>query len=196
MQLKDGSLIVPFQEKTLYFKPVKLNFSGGLREDVFARAQKPLQDLLETPAFSLLLPQVNAKYSRYLSMKSGLFLGQLKERHDPFYREFLNSYGDEKYGTFRLEDSHEADKKGVLIVVVNKGIYHAVNCRDTFRGIINDLFGRISAEDCLLSGDSTRCRINALLCNNRNTAGIYIQTCEKEDERIHITEILKGFISI
>jgi len=196
MQLKDGSLIVPFQEKTLYFKPVKLNFSGGLREDVFARAQKPLQDLLETPAFSLLLPQVNAKYSRYLSMKSGLFLGQLKERHDPFYREFLNSNGDEKYGTFRLEDSHEADKKGVLIVVVNKGIYHAVNCRDTFRGIINDLFGRISAEDCLLSGDSTRCRINALLCNNRNTAGIYIQTCEKEDERIHITEILKGFISI
>ena len=196
MQLKDGSLIVPFQEKTLYFKPVKLNFSGGLREDVFARAQKPLQDLLETPAFSLLLPQVNAKYSRYLSMKSGLFLGQLKERHDPFYREFLNPYGDEKYGTFRLEDSHEADKKGVLIVVVNKGIYHAVNCRDTFRGIINDLFGRISAEDCLLSGDSTRCRINALLCNNRNTAGIYIQTCEKEDERIHITEILKGFISI
>jgi hypothetical protein len=196
MQLKDGSLIVPFQEKTLYFKPVKLNFSGGLREDVFARVQKPLQDLLETPAFSLLLPQVNAKYSRYLSMKSGLFLGQLKERHDPFYREFLNPYGDEKYGTFRLEDSHEADKKGVLIVVVNKGIYHAVNCRDTFRGIINDLFGRISAEDCLLSGDSTRCRINALLCNNRNTAGIYIQTCEKEDERIHITEILKGFISI
>ena len=196
MQLKDGSLIVPFQEKTFYFKPVKLNFSGGLREDVFARAQKPLQDLLETPAFSLLLPQVNAKYSRYLSMKSGLFLGQLKERHDPFYREFLHSYGDEKYGTFRLEDSHEADKKGVMIVVVNKGIYHAVNCRDTFRGIINDLFGRISAEDCLLSGDSTRCRINALLCNNRNTAGIYIQTCEKEDERIHITEILKGFISI
>ena len=196
MQLKDGSLIVPFQEKTLYFKPVKLNFSGGLREDVFARAQKPLQDLLETPAFSLLLPQVNAKYSRYLSMKSGLFLGQLKERHDPFYREFLNSYGDEKYGTFRLEDSHEADKKGVLIVVVNKGIYHAVNCRDTFRGIINDLFGRISAEDCLLSGDSSRCRINALLCSNRNTAGIYIQTCEKDDERIHITEILKGFISI
>jgi hypothetical protein len=196
MQLKDGSLIVPFQEKTLYFKPVKLNFSGGLREDVFARAQKPLQDLLETPAFSLLLPQVNAKYSRYLSMKSGLFLGQLKERHDPFYREFLNSYGDEKYGTFRLEDSGEADKNGVMIVVVNKGIYHAVNCRDTFRGIINDLFGRISAEDCLLSGDSTRCRINALLCNNRNTAGIYIQTCEKEDERIHITEILKGFISI
>jgi hypothetical protein len=196
MQLKDGSLIVPFQEKTLYFKPVNLNFSGFVRRDLFARAQKPLQEILKNPAFSHLLPQINAKYSRSLPMKSGLFLGQLKERHDPFYREFLNSYGDEKYGTFRLEDSHEADKKGVLIVVVNKGIYHAVNCRDTFRVIINETFGRISPEDCLLSGDNTRCRINALLCTNRNNAGISIHTCEKEEERVHITEILKGFISI
>jgi hypothetical protein len=196
MQLKDGSLIVPFKEKTLYFKPVKLNFSGGIKKDIFARAQKPLKEILENPAFSHLLPQVNAKYSRYLSMKSGLFLGQLKERHDPFYREFLNSYGDEKYGTFRLEDSYEADKKGVLIVVVNKGIYHTVNCQDTFRVIINDLFGRISAEDCLLSGDSTRCRINALLCNNRSASGVSLHTCEKEEERQHITEILKGYISI
>jgi hypothetical protein len=195
MQLKDGSLIVPFQEKTLYFKPVKLNFSGGVKEDVFTRVQKPLQELLENPAFIHLLPQVNAKYSRYLSMKSGIFFGQLKERHDPFYREFLNSYGDEKFGTFRLEVSHESDKKGVLIVVVNKGIYHAVNCQDTFRVIINDVFGRISAEDCLLSGDSTRCRMNALLCNNRSVSGISIHTCEQEEERQHITEILKGFIS-
>jgi hypothetical protein len=195
MQLKDGSLIVPFQEKTLYFKPVKLNFSVGVKEDLYTRVQKPLQELLENPAFSHLLPQVNAKYSRYLSLKTGLFLGQLKERHDPFYREFLNSYGDEKYGTFRLEDSHESGKKGVLIVVVNKGIYHAVNCQDTFRVIINDVLGRISAEDCLLSGDSTRCRMNALLCNNRSVSGISIHTCEQEEERQHITEILKGFIS-
>jgi hypothetical protein len=196
MQLKDGSLIIPFQEKTLYFKPVKLNFSGGVKEDVYTRVQKPLQELLENPAFSPLLPRINAKYSRYLSMKSGLFFGQLKERHDPFYREFLNTFGEEKFGTFRLEDSGQADKKGVLIVVFNKGIYHAVNCPDSFRVMINDVFGRISAEDCLLSGDSTRCRINALLCNNRSASGVSVHQCEKEEDRQHITEILKGYISI
>jgi hypothetical protein len=189
-------LTVPFQEKILYFKPVKLNFSGLVKEDVFARAQKPLEELLKNPAFSHLSPRVNAKYSRYLSMKSGLFLGQLKERHDPFYREFLNSHGDEKFGTFRLADSNEADKKGVLIVVVNKGIYHAVNCKDTFRLIINDVFGRISAEDCLLSGDCTRCRMNALLSNNRSASGVSVHQCENEEERQHITEILKGSISL
>jgi hypothetical protein len=195
-QLKDGSLTVPFQEKILYFKPVKLNFSGVVKEDVFARAQKPLEELLKNPAFSHLLPRVNAKYSRYLSMKSGLFLGQLKERHDPFYREFLNSHGDEKFGTFRVGDSKEADKKGVLIVVVNKGIFHAVNCQDTFRLIINEVFGRISAEDCLLSGDSTRCRMNALLSNTRSASGVSVHQCENEEERQHITEILKGSISL
>jgi hypothetical protein len=124
-------------------------------------------------------------------MQSGLFFHQLKERHDPFYREFLNIYGDEKYGTFRLEESNEGSKKGILLVIVKKAVYHVVNCPDTFRGIINDQFGRISSDDCLMSGDSTRCRINAVLCNNRNDAGIYIHPVENEDERTDITELLK-----
>jgi hypothetical protein len=191
MQMKDGSLIVPFKEKILYFKAVKLNFSGPVREDLFTRAQTPLQELLKKPVFSHLLTPVNAKYSRYLPLQSGLFLGQLKERHDPFYREFLNIYGDEKFGTFRLEESNEGSRKGVLLVVVKKAVYHVVNCPDTFRVTVNDLFGRISSDDCLLSGDSTRCRINAVLCNNRNDAGIYIHPVEKEDERTDISEILK-----
>jgi hypothetical protein len=193
--LKDGSLAVPCGEKTLYFKPAKLQFSGGLRENVFARAEKNLGEILETSAFSHLISAVQARYSRYLPLKSGLFLGHLKERHDPFYREFLNVFGDEKFCTFRLEGSAEGDKKGVLIVVVSREIYHAVNCPDSFRATINDAFGRISPEDCFLSGNATRCRINALLGNNRKDAGIYLHSCEREEERIHIAEILKGDIS-
>jgi len=197
MQVKDGSLVVPCGEKTLYFKPAKLNFSGPVRDNVFARAQKPLSELLENTAFGHLRPQVNAGYSRYLPMKSGLFLGHLKERHDPFYREFLNPYGDEKYGTIRFDDPGEADKKGILIVVANGGIYHAaLTGNDIFRSIINNLFGRISPEDCFLNGDSIRCRINALLCNNRSTTGIYIHTCGITEEQKSITEFLKRMYSI
>jgi len=47
--MKDGSLVVPVGEKTLYFKPIKLQFSGGLRENVFARAHKPLMRSSTTP---------------------------------------------------------------------------------------------------------------------------------------------------
>ncbi len=193
--LKDGSLAVPCGEKTLYFKPVKLQFSGGLRENVFARAQKLLSEVLETSAFGHLVSPVNARYYRYLPMKSGLFLSQLKERHDPFYREFLNTYGDEKFCAFRMEGSPEEDKKGVLIAVVNKEIYYAVNCPGSFRITINEALGRISPEDCFLTGDSARCRINALIGNYRKEAGIYVHPSEREDDRIHIAEILNGGIS-
>jgi len=194
-RLKDGALGVPFEGKTLYFRPVTLHFAGGVKEDVFARAQKPLQDILENPVFDHLKSMVNAKYSRYLPLKVGLFLGQLKERHDPFYREFLNPYGDEKYGTFRLLESNETGKNGVLIVVANKGMYHAVNCPDTISGIVNDTFGRISPEDCFLTGDPIRCRVNALLCNNKKEVGLYIHPCEKEEDRAQITETLTRYIS-
>jgi len=195
-QLKDGSLVVPAGGKTLYFKPVKLNFTGGVREDLFARVQKSLGEIIQDPAFSHLLPSINARYSQYLPLKTGLFLSQLKQRGDPFYREFLNCYGDEKYGAFRLDDSRDGDRKGVMVVVVNRGIYTVFNCPDTIRGTINDTLGRIPPEDCLLSGDSSRCRVNALLCNNKKEAGIFIHISGDEAERVLITELLKGLISV
>jgi hypothetical protein len=194
-QLKDGSLVVPFGEKTLYFKPVKLDFSGPVRDDLFARVQKPLEELMKNPVFCHLLTTVQARYSPCLPLKTGLFLHQLKERQDPFYREFLNIYGDEKYGTFRLGNTKEGDKKGVLIVVVNRAIFDVINCPDTIHWTINDVLGRISPEDCLISGDSVRCRINALLCTNKKDAGIFIQTSGDQEERVRITETLKGFVS-
>jgi hypothetical protein len=191
-RLKDGSLAVPFEGKTLYFRPVKLTFSGRVKEDAFTRAQKSLAEVLENPAYSHLHEQVNLKYSRYLPLKVGIFLGQLKERHDPFYREFLNFYGDEKYGTFRLLETNEGEKCGVLVVVINNSIYHAVSCPESFRGIINDTYGRILPEDCYLRGDPVRCRINALVCNNRNEVRLYIHKCDKEEDCSRISKTLNA----
>jgi hypothetical protein len=190
-QLKDGSFAVPFGEKILYYKPMKLNFFGNLKDDLFARSDRLLQDILEKPAYAHLNDPVNAKYPQYLPMKVGLFLGQLKERHDPFYRQFLNQHGDERYGTFRVEESNEAGRKGVLIAIANRGIYAAVECPESFRTTINDSLGRITAEDCFLEHDSLRCRINALLCTYRKESGLYVYASEKEDERVQVTEALK-----
>jgi hypothetical protein len=181
--LKDGSLAVPIAGKTRYFRPVPLRFAGGVKEDAFARVQKTLAELLEHPAFGHLKSPVNAKYSRYLPMKAGLFLSQLKDRHDPFYREFLNPSGDEKYGTFRAEEVKDTEKNGVLMVVVNRGLYALVDSPDPLRTTINGRFGRIGPDDCLLSGDPVRCRINALLCTCRKEAGLYIYPAEQEEER-------------
>jgi len=62
--------------------------------------------------------------------------------------------------------------------------------------MINDSLGRILPEDCLISGDSTRCRVNALLCNNKKEAAVFIYTSGDEKEHKRITELLKGFISV
>ena len=195
IQLKDGSLGIPFEGKTLYFRPIRLNFAGGVKEDAFTRGQKTLQEVLENPVFGHLKSPVNAKYSRYLPLKTGLFLGQLKERHDLFYREFLHLYGDEKYGTFRLEASNDAEKQGVLIVVVNRALYHVVHSTATIRCIVNDTFGRVLPEDCYLSGDPVRCQVNALLCNNRKESGLYFYTSTQEEECARIAMDLQGRIS-
>ncbi len=193
---KDGSLAVPVTGKTLYFRPVSLHFAGSVRGDAFARVQKTLEEVLVQQPFEHLRSPVNAKYSRYLPVKTGLFLSQLKERHDPFYREFLNPSGDEKYGMFRAEDVKETEKKGILIVVVNRGLYHVINSPDPLRTTINNRFGRIGPDECLLSGDPVRCQVNALLCNYKKEAGLYIYVAENQDERLAVIQALDGIIDV
>lgn len=192
--LKDGSLAVPLPGKTLYFRPVGLKFTGGVREDAFARIQKTLAEVLSEPAFEHLRVPINARYSRYLPLQTGLFLSQLKERFDPFYREFLNPFGDEKYGSFRTGDSGETEKKGVMIVVVNRGLYHVADSIGPVGTTINNRFGRIGPEDCLLTGDPARCRVNALLCNNRKEAGLYFHSLDPEDERRSLMHAIENLM--
>lgn len=190
--LKDGSLAVPVEGKTIFFRPVRLTFAGGAKEGTFSRMQKTVQEILGDPAYAHLRDPVNAKYSRYLPLKAGLFLSQLKERKDPFYREFLNPYGDEKYGSFRAEESNDITRPGILLVVVKRGIYFACACPVSFRVTINDTFGRIIPEHCFLSGDAVRCRINAVICNNRDDAGMYTYASSTAEEQDRITRHLNG----
>ena len=83
-----------------------------------------------------------------------------------------------------------SERPGILLVVVNRGIYHACACPASFRVTINDTFGRIIPEHCFLNGDAVRCRINAVLCNNRKEAGLFIYVSENAEERERITGYL------
>ena len=198
VQLKksgDGSLAVPVGQGTLFFRPVLLKFSGGARDDAFARSQKLLADVLAVPAFSHLRERVLAGYSRYLPLPLGLFLSQLKERHDPFYREFLNPFGDDRYCSFRMAAPAGADRNGVIIVAVGTGPYQVISSPDPFGSVINNRLGRVTPDDCLLNGDSVKCRVNALLCSCRNEAMLYQYAAGGEDERARIAGALEDLIS-
>ncbi len=193
--MKDGSLAVPVLGKTIYFRPVPLKFSGSTKGDAFFRVQKTLAEILAEPVFGHLKDAVNAKYSRYLPLKAGLFLSQLKERHDPFYREFLNPYGDERYGTVMAGNSNETGKRGVLVVVVNRGLYHVADSPEPVATTISTRLARVGPDNCLLTGDPERCRINALLCGNQSVSGLFIYPSENDTERRQVFDAIRALIS-
>lgn len=188
--LKDGSLAVPVTEKVLYFRPAPVRFFGSVRGEPYTRMEVTLAELISDPAFSHLRDRVNQKYAGYLPLKAGVFMQHLKERHDPFYTEFLNQYGDEKYGTFRAGDAPGIDRPGVLLVVVNRSIYHASECPVSVEQVINGTFGRVAPGHCFLNGGEVRCRINAVLCTNKDKAGLYFYACGDPAERQRILSSL------
>jgi hypothetical protein len=188
--MKDGSLGVPLQDKILYFKPVRLIYSGGLKEDIFEKEQRILKDVLDTPAYSHIRAKTEEKYANYLPLRLGLFLWERKEKHDPFYREFLNPWGDEKYGTFMVEDSALSGKAGVYLVVAEGRATHAGYSHDSFKKTLMNEFSRITAGDCYLDRDGTRCRINALLCSLKKTASVFLHAVDNEEERVQIVDAL------
>lgn len=190
LPMKDGSLGVPVNDKILYFKPVKLIFSGGLKEDIFEKEQKLLKDIINTPAYAHLKAKTEEKYANYLPLRLGLFCWERKEKHDPVYREFLNPWGDEKYGTFMVEDSDLSGRKGVYLVVFDVKACYAGSSQDSFKKTLTSEFSRITAGDCYLDRDGTRCRINALLCQQKNKATVYLHAVDNEEERVRIVDAL------
>ena len=190
LPMKDGSLGVPVQDKILYFKPVKLTFSGGLKEDIFEKEPKILKDVISTPAYSHLKAKTEEKYANYLSLRLGLFCWERKEKHDPFYREFLNPWGDEKYGTFMEEDNALSGRKGIYIVVVEGKASHAGYSPESFKKTLTSEFSRITAGDCFLDRDGTRCRINALLCMLKKSATVYLHAMDNEEECVQMVNAL------
>jgi hypothetical protein len=188
--MNDGSLKVPVADRILYFKPVRLVFSGGLKEDIFEKEEKILRDVISTPAYSHLKGKVEEKYANYLPLRLGLFLWERKEKHDPFYREFLNPWGDEKYGTFMVEDSALSARKGVYLVVTEGKACHAGCSTESFKKTLTNEFSRITAGDCYLDRDGTRCRINALLCMNKKTPAVYLHALDNDAECAGIVDAL------
>jgi hypothetical protein len=192
VKLKDGSVAVPCETHTVYFRQVKLRFSGGIRGDIFSRAQGTLQEVIDTPAYSHLKEAVTGRYSAYLRMRIGLFLSQLKERHDPFYLEFLNRWGDERYGTFAMEECTEAEKKGVFVIVAGGQIDEAGCCHTSFRAMINEELGRITPKSCLLDNDGMRCRVNSLVSKKKNKAEMFVHCSDDREACLRLAGVIKN----
>jgi len=173
-KLKDGSIAVPVGEKTLFFRHVNVKFGRSIQVALFSRSTRTLAGIMSLPAYSDKKPDIERAYSQYLSGMAGSFLTELKQRDDPFYREFLNPYGDEEYCTFRIEEDEHAGQKGVFLVLLKGKVGHISTCHTSFGTLFNDELGRIIPDMCYRDGNETACRINSLVCSSRDSAGIYM----------------------
>ena len=189
--MKDGSIMVPYAAKTLYFKPVSLQYLTGVKRDVFAKSMRIVADVLSTPAFSSLKTAVEQNYAKNLILPLGRFGAELRQRADPLYRSFLNRFGDEGYCTFRVAEESRARQQGVVLVIVQGRFCYAGACHTSLRVLIDETFGRITPDVCFVDGDETAYRINALMSAYKSTSAIYIHTLDDGAEMDACAEYIR-----
>lgn len=173
-KLKDGTITVQYKAKTLYFKPVPLQFVTGNKGEVFAKSARIVSDVLDIPVFSSLKPEVGQKYAKNLLLPLGRFVAELRQRSDSLYRHFLNRFGEEEFSTFRVQEEAAGRSRGVMLIVVQGRLCYITACHAPLSTLIDDRFGRITPDMCFIDGDETACRMNALISGYRSTSAVYL----------------------
>ncbi|MDR0706002.1 MAG: hypothetical protein LBF88_13600 [Planctomycetaceae bacterium] len=175
-------------DRKLKFSETKLSFSNIIYNNIFVeKNNKTVAETLVHEKYERLKPRVTEKYSKFLNDKLGTFLQHLKEKNDPFYKKFLNKYGDKHYSKFSISDPKLLDKKGLYLYCVNEEVKYIGKSTDTFENRINNGYGNISPKNCYKDGRSTNCRINSLVTANKDNIKLYLLPLD-DDKEINETE--------
>ena len=146
------------------FVHVALDFDNDRREDVFSRKNnKTLRETLAHPRYQGLAPTCDANYPQHLDLPLGEALHQLKTSGDPFYRRFLNKYGDLAYSTFSIADPAALAARGVYTYFSGSDLKYIGRCNDSMKKRINQGYGKIHPKNCFRDGQATNCHLNALI---------------------------------
>jgi hypothetical protein len=183
---------VIFNGNEYEFIETKLHFYGKVYTNVFEnKNNKTLQETIKHRRYSRLKNDVSAKYSQYLDMKIGTFLRCLKEIKDPFYKNFLNEYGDSYYSSFKIVEDNISRSKGIYLYCVNDVIKYVGKSTDSFVKRINNGYGKIHPKNAFIDGQATNCHINSLITSCKDDVSLFLLAL-KDDALIDSLE--KGLI--
>lgn len=147
---------------------IPLHFETDIYANIFKdKNNSTLKETIESPRYKLLHDKVLQSYPQELDTKLGGFLIKLKDNNDGFYKKFLNQYGDLEYSTFYLKDKTQYDLKGVYFYYLNDELKYIGRCRDNMKKRVNNGYGKISPKKCFIDGQSTNCKVNALVTKNK-----------------------------
>jgi hypothetical protein len=172
-EIGDTSVILAGNSEKLRFKKSDLKFSDGKYINIFSKKNnKTLAETIRSKRYSFLKEVAEEKYNNYLDYGLGVFLLELKNRQDEFYKKFLNKYGDEIYIKFELEPA-ENNCNGLYIFCKNKELKYVGKTTDSIINRVNNGYGNISPKNCFLDGQSTNCHINSLIAKDYRYISFY-----------------------
>lgn len=175
------------ENQSIVFQPIVLRFTAQQTINVFGlKNNRTLGETILHPRYQKLQPSVFADYSAYLNTPLGQFLLNLKAHHNPFYRAFLNPYGDATFCTFQIDDAIIRNKKGLYAYVIDDTIRYLGRCRDSFGKRINQGYGHIHPKNCYRDGQATNCHLNALIARYQThvTFHVFPMTDNEEISRL------------
>jgi len=168
--------------RTFEFVNTPLTFGVCGVTDLFARKNnKTLGETICHPKYVQLAGRVIAEYQASIHAELGRFLYDLKQRGDPFYREFLNAHGDGEYCEFKLKDPRVKRLKGLYCFTVDGRLKYVGKSTDSFAKRIDQGHGKIHPKNCYRDGQSTNCHLNGLIATASGEAQLHVHPMVEDD---------------
>ena len=165
------------------FSEIKLEFIDTLCQDVFSwKNNKTVAETLRHHPYRTLAAKVEKCYQNILDEPLGTALLHLKQDGDPFYRRFLNPYGDLQYSTFRIATPKFESKTGVYAYFEDKILRYIGRCKNSMKKRVNQGHGKIYPKNCYLDGQRTDCRLNAKITEISESIMLRLWVIENKSE--------------
>lgn len=150
-----------------------LSFTSEIHVNVFKnKNNRTLRETLSSKKYKKYKEKAYKDYALSLDMKLGDFLYKLKNKGDLFYKNFLNSYGDLKYTQFMLKEHKHHQLKGIYFYYVGNKLRYIGRCKDSMKKRVNNGYGKISPKNCFKDGQSTNCKVNALVSQKQKSVSL------------------------
>lgn len=180
--------------REINFQTIEIKIIERNIENIFKDNKKKLSYKLEkaikNPKDRLyhIAEEQKLKHKNFLDLTLGEFLLKLKSDGNLDYEAYLNKYGDKKYCIYKIE-KFEKDK-GIYCYIVENVIVYIGRSKKNFKQRFSE-YGKITAYNCLIDGQSTNCNINSKINNLDNVkVGFHLMTHSSDEDIMLLEKVL------
>ncbi len=181
MVLAIRNKILKIGGKRFKFSKIKINEYGELKSNVFRDySSKTVSQILQKKRYRTLASEAKKRIGFDPDLPIGAFLFKLKEQNDQFYKKFLNPHGFKDFCKFKLANSEISSHKGIYAYYLNGTLMYIGQTKRSFKARVNSGYGNIFPRNCYKGGQSTNCKINALVSNFSKNGELAFFVCSLE----------------